>query len=188
MCPSGFDFATYSVPIVPPAPGRLSTKNCWPSASLNPCARIRPGVSVAPPGKTGSRCAPGAPDSLAPPPRRRRATRQRRRSPASAPTAPAGCDRCVDLPAALQARGDETRRLHLLDELAQVARAASRPCGVPIACSITMNRPSITRTFGCVFANSTSGCFTPAAASSFSRTKSSSEAGEVGARTSCARF
>ena len=60
--------------------------------------------------------------------------------------------------------------------------------GVPIACSIAMKRSSITRTCGLLLASSTSGCFTPAAASSLSFTNSSIDACGLGARTSCARF
>src|SRR5688572_13588393 len=36
--PSGTDFATISVPILPPAPARLSTMNCCPSRSVSFCA------------------------------------------------------------------------------------------------------------------------------------------------------
>ena len=53
------------------------------------------------------------------------------------------------------------------------------PRGVPIACSIAMNRPSITRTFGSPLANWTIGCFTPATASSRSFTNSSIAAGDA---------
>ena len=51
-----------------------------------------------------------------------------------------------------------------------------------------MKRPSITRTFGSVLAYSTSGCFTPAAASSFSARNRSiiAQPPPVAARTSVA--
>src|SRR6478752_3956879 len=35
--------------IVPPAPGRFSTMNCWPRASDSPSARMRVATSVPPP-------------------------------------------------------------------------------------------------------------------------------------------
>src|SRR5205823_145772 len=37
-------------PMVPAAPGRLSTTTGWPSSSLNPGTRVRAMMSVAPPG------------------------------------------------------------------------------------------------------------------------------------------
>jgi hypothetical protein len=43
-----------SLPIVPPAPGRLSITNCWPIARVNPwpCARAR--ISVVPPAENAT--------------------------------------------------------------------------------------------------------------------------------------
>src|SRR4051812_16014977 len=48
--PSGAALATMSLPIVPPAPGLLSTTTGWPSAFDNACIAIRPVASVPPPG------------------------------------------------------------------------------------------------------------------------------------------
>src|SRR5688572_27510608 len=42
-----------SAPIVPPAPGLLSTTTCWLSATESFCARVRPRMSVAPPAGNG---------------------------------------------------------------------------------------------------------------------------------------
>ena len=52
--PSGADFAVKSQPIVPPAPGRFSTKNCRPSCSESRGASMRAGVSAKPPGESGT--------------------------------------------------------------------------------------------------------------------------------------
>src|SRR3954463_6644344 len=52
--PSGGALATLSAPIVEPAPGRLSTTTCCPSASVNFWVRIRPGTSAAPPAENGT--------------------------------------------------------------------------------------------------------------------------------------
>ena len=41
---SGFARATDSAPIVPPAPGRLSTNTCWPITPDSFCISIQPGV------------------------------------------------------------------------------------------------------------------------------------------------
>ena len=49
-CPSGACFATYSEPMVPPAPPRFSTTTGCPSASESFCATGRPTTSRAPPG------------------------------------------------------------------------------------------------------------------------------------------
>ena len=46
--------ATSAVASVPPAPGRFSTTNDWPHASLNFCANTRPSVSLPPPVANGT--------------------------------------------------------------------------------------------------------------------------------------
>src|SRR5262252_7635499 len=56
---------------------------------------------------------------------------------------------------------------------------ASRPLGVPMACSMTIKRPGITRVSACSFANATIGCFTPAATSSRSLRNSASASGPL---------
>src|SRR3954468_13745696 len=43
--PSGGDFITKVCPMLPPAPGRFSTKNCWPRIALNFSATMRAGRS-----------------------------------------------------------------------------------------------------------------------------------------------
>ena len=48
--PSGAVLAAASVPIMPLAPPRFSTTNCWPNAWLSLSAHGRPIASVAPPG------------------------------------------------------------------------------------------------------------------------------------------
>src|SRR4051812_23011488 len=40
--------------MLPDAPERLSTTNCWPSVSARPCAMMRATISVAPPGANGT--------------------------------------------------------------------------------------------------------------------------------------
>ncbi len=54
VCPSGGDLATISPPIMPPAPGRLSTTTGWPSSSLRPGATARALISTLPPGANGT--------------------------------------------------------------------------------------------------------------------------------------
>ena len=50
VSPSGLAlFATYSAPMLPPAPGRSSTMTLWPSAALICCASSRPNTSPVPP-------------------------------------------------------------------------------------------------------------------------------------------
>src|SRR6266850_3871993 len=49
VCPSAADLAASSMPIIWPAPGRLSTTNCCPSDSESFCARARAMMSVPPP-------------------------------------------------------------------------------------------------------------------------------------------
>ena len=48
--------------------------------------------------------------------------------------------------------GDEAARLQLLDEGVEIGQSGIAPLGVPIACSMAMKRPSITRTLGSVLA------------------------------------
>src|SRR6185503_7992748 len=52
VCPSGADLETMSVPIVPAAPGRLSTTTCWCicSASFGPRIRAVMSLGLAPGG------------------------------------------------------------------------------------------------------------------------------------------
>ena len=52
--PSGGDFAAISTPIVPFAPGRLSTITGWPQACVNFCAIARAVRSVPPPATKGT--------------------------------------------------------------------------------------------------------------------------------------
>jgi hypothetical protein len=73
-------------------------------------------------------------------------------------------------------------------KLVRYFEPASRPFGVPIACSIAVKRPSMTRRPGWRWANATSGCFTPAAASSPWSRNNSIAPGEVSALTSWACF
>src|SRR6266498_2276162 len=54
VCPSAGDFAASSMPIIWPAPGRLSTTNCWPSDSESLCATERAMMSVPPPAAEGT--------------------------------------------------------------------------------------------------------------------------------------
>ena len=54
VCPSGAAFATTSAPIVVPAPGRFSTRTCWPRLCVSSAASARENVSVAPPGANGT--------------------------------------------------------------------------------------------------------------------------------------
>src|SRR5688500_3942137 len=51
--PSGGDFAQSSVPMLPPAPARLSGTNCTPYALVSVSAAKRPMMSVGPPGGNG---------------------------------------------------------------------------------------------------------------------------------------
>ena len=51
--PSAFDFATISVPIMLPAPVRLSITTCWPSTSGSFDATMRMSTSVEPPAPNG---------------------------------------------------------------------------------------------------------------------------------------
>ena len=50
VLPSGAERATFSVPIIPPAPGRLSATTVTPSGSASPFPSTRPSVSTTPPG------------------------------------------------------------------------------------------------------------------------------------------
>src|SRR5712691_2132514 len=54
VCPSAGDLAASSMPIIWPAPGRLSTTNCWPSDSESLCATERAMMSVPPPAAEGT--------------------------------------------------------------------------------------------------------------------------------------
>ena len=65
--PSGAAFATTSDPMLPPAPGRLSTMNCWLNDSESLAATSRAVTSTPPPdtaptmirtGRDGYGCAP----------------------------------------------------------------------------------------------------------------------------------
>ncbi len=51
--PSGAAPATACVPLLPPAPGRLSTPTCWPRRAPRRSATTRAPVSVTPPGVKG---------------------------------------------------------------------------------------------------------------------------------------
>ena len=52
--PSGTAWAAIAVPSVLPAPGRLSTRPCWPNESWNICATKRAAMSLPPPGANGT--------------------------------------------------------------------------------------------------------------------------------------
>src|SRR5688500_1052921 len=52
--PSGPAFATVSAPIAPPAPGRLSTTNCWPNDSVSFCPTSLAMMSFDAPGVNGT--------------------------------------------------------------------------------------------------------------------------------------
>jgi len=52
--PSGSARAAIALPMVPPAPPRLSTTIDWPSTSLILSAMIRPTMVVLPPGGNGT--------------------------------------------------------------------------------------------------------------------------------------
>src|SRR5260221_922313 len=52
--PSGAASRAVSMPILPPAPARLSTTTDWPKLALNFCAMMRPMVSIPPPGANGT--------------------------------------------------------------------------------------------------------------------------------------
>src|SRR6266853_4681229 len=54
VCPSAGDLAAISIPIIWPAPGRLSTTNCCPSDSESFCASARAMISVPPPAAEGT--------------------------------------------------------------------------------------------------------------------------------------
>src|SRR3989442_1342047 len=54
LWPSGADFRTTSVPVMPFAPARFSTKTFWPQASASFCASCRLMMSVPPPGAYGT--------------------------------------------------------------------------------------------------------------------------------------
>src|SRR5258706_85223 len=54
VCPSAGDLAASSMPIIWPAPGRLSTTNCCASDSESFCARARAMMSVPPPAAEGT--------------------------------------------------------------------------------------------------------------------------------------
>ncbi|MNC74835.1 hypothetical protein D3C75_1262600 [compost metagenome] len=49
--PSGAARTTYSVPILPPAPGLFSTTKGWPSFCVSVFVTLRVSVSVVPPGE-----------------------------------------------------------------------------------------------------------------------------------------
>ena len=70
--PSGLALATALPPIVPPAPGRLSTTKVWPICSVNFCASIRPTTSSVPPGGNGMIMVIGLVRVILSPARRRR--------------------------------------------------------------------------------------------------------------------
>src|SRR5262249_6538731 len=59
--PSGSDFATYSVPMLLPAPGLFSMNTCWPHIAESLSASMRGTMSVGPPAATGTVMAPGLP-------------------------------------------------------------------------------------------------------------------------------
>ena len=52
--PSGSARATASAPTLPPAPGRFSTTNGWPSARLSRSPTARASTSASPPGANGA--------------------------------------------------------------------------------------------------------------------------------------
>ena len=52
--PSGAERPAASMPIMLPAPGRFSTKNCWPIDCDKCCASTRAEMSVPPPGADGT--------------------------------------------------------------------------------------------------------------------------------------
>ena len=52
--PSGSALATYSVPMMVPAPGRFSTMTVPPSCLAISCASVREMMSVPPPGAKGT--------------------------------------------------------------------------------------------------------------------------------------
>src|SRR5712691_6238968 len=54
VCPSAGDFAASSMPIIWPAPGRLSTTNCRPNDSESFSATARAMMSVPPPAAEGT--------------------------------------------------------------------------------------------------------------------------------------
>src|SRR6266849_10708499 len=54
VCPSAGDLAAISIPIIWPAPGRLSTTNCCASDSESFCASARAMMSVPPPAAEGT--------------------------------------------------------------------------------------------------------------------------------------
>ncbi|CFN75313.1 Uncharacterised protein [Bordetella pertussis] len=54
VCPSGLDLATSCVPMMPPAPARLSTTTGWPSMAESRSENARAARSVPPPGPVGT--------------------------------------------------------------------------------------------------------------------------------------
>ena len=54
VCPSAGARATSTLPVAPPAPGRLSTITGWPSAVDRRWAMKRPMTSAPPPGANGT--------------------------------------------------------------------------------------------------------------------------------------
>src|SRR3954452_9685727 len=54
VCPSGSALAAAAIPMVPPAPGRFSTTNGWPSCSERRCVTVRAMMSVALPAVNGT--------------------------------------------------------------------------------------------------------------------------------------
>jgi hypothetical protein len=52
--PSGFALLAIAGPMVPPAPGRLSTTTVLPHSSVKCCATMRLTTSVKPPGANGT--------------------------------------------------------------------------------------------------------------------------------------
>src|SRR5712672_7317 len=52
--PSDADFAAAAAPILPPAPARFSTTNCWPRVSLSFAPTILAMISTGPPGANGT--------------------------------------------------------------------------------------------------------------------------------------
>src|SRR5262249_23084288 len=52
--PSGSDLATYSAPMLLPAPGLFSMNTCWPHIAESLSASMRATISVGPPAATGT--------------------------------------------------------------------------------------------------------------------------------------
>ncbi len=54
VVPSGVDFATRSIAMLPFEPGRFSTTTGWPTSSESRCPTTRAEISGAPPGGIGT--------------------------------------------------------------------------------------------------------------------------------------